>query len=42
MVDGEEYYGTIIAFDDDEGTVTIEDEETGDRVTGDQSTMFLE
>ena len=42
VVDGEEYYGTIIAFDDDEGTVTIEDEETGDRVTGDQSTMFLE
>ena len=42
VVDGEEYYGTIIAFDDDEGTVTIEDEETGDQVTGDQSTMFLE
>ena len=36
MIDGEEYYGTIISFDDEEGTVTIEDDESGEQVTGDQ------
>lgn len=42
VVDGEEFYGTIISFDDDEGTVTIEDDESGEHVTGDQDAMFLE
>ena len=42
VVDGEEFYGTIISFDDDEGTVTIEDDETGEHVTGDQDSMFVE
>lgn len=30
----EEVYGTIIEFDDDEGTVIIEEDETGDEITG--------
>jgi Ca2+-binding EF-hand superfamily protein/ribosomal protein S27AE len=42
VIDGEEFYGTIISFDDDEGTVTIEDDESGENVTGDQDSMFLE
>jgi RNA polymerase subunit RPABC4/transcription elongation factor Spt4 len=40
-IDGEEFFGEIIEFDDDEGTVTIETED-GDEVTGDQDEMFLE
>ena len=40
-IDGEEFFGEIIEFDDDEGTVTIETED-GDEVTGDQDDMFLE
>ena len=40
-IDGEEFYGEIVEFDDDEGTVTIETED-GDEVTGDQDDMFLE
>ena len=40
-LDGKEYFGEIIEFDDDEGTVTIETED-GDEVTGDQEDMFLE
>ena len=40
-IDGEEFYGEIVEFDDDEGTVTIETED-GDEVTGDQDEMFLE
>ena len=40
-VDGEEFFGEIIEFDDDEGTVTIETED-GDEVTGDQDDMFLD
>ena len=40
-VDGEEFFGEIIEFDDDEGTVTIETDD-GDEVTGDQDDMFLE
>jgi len=40
-IDGEEIFGEIIEFDDDEGTVTIETED-GDEVTGDQEDMFLE
>ena len=39
-IDGEEFFGEIIEFDDDEGTVTIETED-GDEVTGDQDEMFL-
>ena len=40
-VDGEEFFGEIIEFDDDEGTVTIETED-GEEITGDQDDMFLE
>jgi Ca2+-binding EF-hand superfamily protein/RNA polymerase subunit RPABC4/transcription elongation factor Spt4 len=41
-VDGEEIFGTILSFDDDEDTVTIEDEETGDEIEAPQDSMFLE
>ena len=41
-LDGEEFFGEIIEFDDDEGTVTIIDEESGDEITGMQDEMFLE
>ncbi len=40
-IDGKEYFGEIVEFDDDEGTVTIETDD-GDEVTGDQDDMFLE
>ena len=40
-VDGEEFFGEIIEFDDDEGTVTIETED-GEEITGDQDDMFLD
>jgi len=40
-VDGEEFFGDIIKFDDDDETVTIETED-GDKITGDQEDMFLE
>ena len=40
-IDGEEYYGTILEFDDDEDTVVIEDEETGDESVGYQDEMFI-
>ena len=40
-IDGEEYYGTILEFDDDEGTVTIEEDETGDEITAYQDEMFI-
>ena len=40
-IDGEEFFGEIVEFDDDEGTVTIETED-GEEVTGDQDDMFLE
>lgn len=42
MLEDEEVYGTILEFDDDEGTVTIEEDGTGDLVTGYQDDMFLE
>lgn len=42
VLDDEEVYGTIIEFDDDEGLVTIEEDGTGDLVTGYQDDMFLE
>jgi hypothetical protein len=38
----EEVFGTIIEFDDEEETVTIEEDGTGDIVTGYQDDMFLE
>ena len=40
-IDGEEYYGTILEFDDDEDTVTIEEDETGDEITAYQDEMFI-
>jgi Ca2+-binding EF-hand superfamily protein/RNA polymerase subunit RPABC4/transcription elongation factor Spt4 len=40
-IDGEEYYGTIVEFDDDEDTVTIEEEESGDEITAYQDEMFV-
>ncbi len=41
-LDEEEVFGTIIEFDDDEETVTIEEDETGDIITGYQEDMFVE
>ena len=40
-LDGKEYFGEIVEFDDDEGTVTIETED-GDEITGDQDDMFID
>ena len=40
-IDGEEYYGTILEFDDDEDTVTIKEEESGDEITAYQDEMFV-
>ena len=40
-IDGEEYYGKIVEFDDDEDTVTIEEEESGDEITAYQDEMFV-
>ena len=42
VLEDEEIFGTIIEFDDDEGLVTIEEDGTGDLVTGYQDDMFLE
>ncbi len=42
VLDDEEVFGVIIEFDDDEGLVTIEEDGTGDLVTGYQDDMFLE
>jgi hypothetical protein len=42
VLDDEEVYGTIVEFDDDEGLVTIEEDGTGDLVTGYQDDMFLD
>ena len=41
VLEDEEVFGTIIEFDDDEGLVTIEEDGTGDLVTGYQDDMFL-
>ena len=38
----EEVFGVIVEFDDDEETVTIEEDGTGDLVTGYQEDMFVE
>ncbi|MDB2348685.1 EF-hand domain-containing protein, partial [Candidatus Poseidoniales archaeon] len=40
-IDGEEYYGTILEFDDDEDTVIIKEEESGDEITAYQDEMFV-
>ena len=42
LLEDEEIFGTIIEFDDEEGLVTIEEDGTGDLVTGYQDDMFLE
>jgi len=42
VLEDEEVYGTILEFDDEEGTVTIEEDGTGDLVTGYQEDMFIE
>ena len=42
LLEDEEVFGTIIEFDDDEGLVTIEEDGTGDLVTGYQDDMFLD
>ena len=41
-LEDEEVYGTIIEFDDDDETVTIEEDETGDIITGYQEDMFVQ
>jgi len=41
-IDEEEFFGTIIEFDDDDGLVTIKEDGTGDEITGYQDEMFLE
>ena len=41
VLEDEEIFGTILEFDDDEGTVTVEEDGTGDLVTGYQDEMFL-
>jgi len=38
----EEVFGVIVEFDDEEETVTIEEDGTGDLVTGYQEDMFVE
>ncbi len=40
-IDGEEFFGEIVEFDDEEGTVTIETED-GEEITGYQDEMFLD
>ena len=42
VLEDEEVFGTIIEFDDEEGLVTIEEDGTGDLVTGYQDDMFLD
>ena len=41
-LEDEEVFGVIIEFDDDEETVTIKEDGTGDLVTGYQEDMFVE
>lgn len=42
LLDDEEVFGVIIEFDDAEGLVTIEEDGTGDLVTGYQDDMFID
>ena len=41
-LDDEEVFGVIVEFDDDENLVTIEEDGTGDLVTGYQDDLFIE
>ena len=41
-IDEEEFFGTIIEFDDEDELVTIKEDGTGDEITGYQDEMFLE
>jgi hypothetical protein len=41
VLEGEEFHGVIIEFDDDEGLVVIETED-GEEITGYQDDMFIE
>ena len=41
-IDKEEFFGTIIEFDDEDELVTIKEDGTGDEITGYQDDMFLE
>lgn len=41
-LEDEEVFGTIIEFDDEDETVTIEEDGTGDIITGYQEDMFVE
>ncbi len=41
-LEDEEVYGKIIEFDDDEGTVTIKEDGSGEEITGYQEDIFLE
>lgn len=42
VFDDEEVFGVIVEFDDEEETVTIEEDGTGDLITGYQEDMFIE
>ena len=42
VFDDEEVFGVIVEFDDEDETVTIEEDGTGDLVTGYQEDMFIE
>jgi Ca2+-binding EF-hand superfamily protein/RNA polymerase subunit RPABC4/transcription elongation factor Spt4 len=42
VLEDEEVFGTIIEFDDEEGLVTLEEDGSGDLVTGYQDDMFLD
>ena len=42
VLEDEEIFGIIVEFDDDENLVTIEEDGTGDLVTGYQDDMFIE
>ena len=41
-VDGEDYYGIIIEFEDANKLVTIKEDGSGDEITGSQDKMFIE
>ena len=41
-VEGEDVFGVIVEFDDEDGLVTIKEDGTGDELTGYQDEMFLE
>ena len=41
-IDGKEFFGEIIEFNDEEGIVVIEDEDSGEELTAMQDDMFVE